>query len=588
MRNFIIIGLLALVVAVPFALRREPPAGDWREGDPVLTIVTPHNEAIRYEFARAFSDWHKSKFGSPVKVDWRNVGGTTEISRYLTSAYSSAFKAWWTNAGHDWSSNAQSDMFRATLPADSPSAALHAAYRNTDDPAAFSSGVDLFFGGGEFDHSAAAAAGFAVPVLGDLPPTLFAEDGIELIPEKLSGETWRTQTVMGNAVSTFGIVYNVDRLKDLGIESPPKSWDDLADFRYFRQVGAADPTKSGSIAKAFEMIVHQKMHDAVAAIGFSNTMIADAESRIAAHQKSLGKDAKPWSVPDDLVSYQSALEQGWLDGIALVQSIGANARYFTDSASKVPIDVSMGDAAIGMAIDFYGRYQAQAARAPDGTERMIYISPVGGTSVSCDPISLLRGAPNRVVAVRFIQFVLSEDGQKLWTYAPGSPGGPERYALRRLPIRRDFYPSTNPVIQKRHEEHKKYAVDDIADPTVNPYALAEDFTYYRRWTGGHFSVMREIVKAMCIDSGDELREAWQRLHANGTPTAEQLKAFHTLPTVTLTGKDAAGNPTQVELPLTWRTAPDIRRNYSALEYMREWTAGFRRAYSTLVTRADDV
>jgi len=32
------------------------------------------------------------------------------------------------------------------------------------------------------------------------------------------------------------------------------------------------------------------------------------------------------------------------------------------------------------------------------------------------------------------------------------------------------------------------------------------------------------------------------------------------------------------VPLTWRTAPDIRRNYDALEYMRQWTAAFRKQY----------
>ena len=36
-------------------------------------------------------------------------------------------------------------------------------------------------------------------------------------PEKLSGETWRTATLFGNVISTFGICYNVDRLRDFTI-----------------------------------------------------------------------------------------------------------------------------------------------------------------------------------------------------------------------------------------------------------------------------------------------------------------------------------------------------------------------------------
>ena len=58
------------------------------------------------------------------------------------------------------------------------------------------------------------------------------------------------------------------------------------------------------------------------------------------------------------VSYQDAIEQGWIDGVRLMQRIGANARYFTDTSTKIPVDVSMGNAAAGLAIDFYGRYQS--------------------------------------------------------------------------------------------------------------------------------------------------------------------------------------------------------------------------------------
>ena len=66
--------------------------------------------------------------------------------------------------------------------------------------------------------------------------------------------------------------------------------------------------------------------------------------------------------------------------VRLIQRIGANARHFTDAASKVTMDVSMGDASVDLAIDFYGRYQAQCSRAPDGGERMVYITPVGGSN----------------------------------------------------------------------------------------------------------------------------------------------------------------------------------------------------------------
>src|SRR5438876_163551 len=85
MRNLIVLFVAAVVVAVPFVLRPKREAGDWRPGDPVLTIVSPNNEAIRYEFEHAFSRWHRQRHGAPVKIEWINVGGATEISRYLVS-----------------------------------------------------------------------------------------------------------------------------------------------------------------------------------------------------------------------------------------------------------------------------------------------------------------------------------------------------------------------------------------------------------------------------------------------------------------------------------------------------------------------
>ena len=69
-KNGLILVALAVVVALPFWFRRAPEAGDWKEGDPVLVVITPDNEAIRHEFAAGFSKWHLEKYGVPVKVDW--------------------------------------------------------------------------------------------------------------------------------------------------------------------------------------------------------------------------------------------------------------------------------------------------------------------------------------------------------------------------------------------------------------------------------------------------------------------------------------------------------------------------------------
>jgi ABC-type Fe3+ transport system substrate-binding protein len=200
---------------------------------------------------------------------------------------------------------------------------------------------------------------------------------------------------------------------------------------------------------------------------------------------------------------------------------------------------------------------------------------VGGSSVSADPISLLRGAPNRELAVRFITFCLGEEGQKLWNYRVGEPGGPRRYALRRLPIRRDFYPGEDPAFEATALAHGVHCSDDLADPSVNPYQLARSFIYRPRWTGAHFGIQRDLVRALCLDSGDELRVAWKRIHENGG-AERQPEAMAWLLKMP-----------QTPVPVTWAsTVTDYAADkIDRLEYLRLWTsemrANYRKAYASV-------
>jgi len=319
---------------------------------------------------------------------------------------------------------------------------------------------------------------------------------------------------------------------------------------YFRELGVSDPTKSGSISKAFEMLIHQQIYKEVMEAGFTREDI---------HQLEQSPEQAPQT-------YHEAISKGWKRGLNVVRLIGANARYFTDSASKVPIDVSMGNAAVGIAIDFYGRYQAETSRGPNGEERMFYTTPIGGSSVSADPVSVLRGAKHRDLAVEFIEFVISEEGQKLWNYRPGTPGGPEKFALRRLPIRRDFYPSEDPDIQAAYEKHAPYTSDPLGDSSVNPYYLAGQFQYIPRWTARRFGIHRYLIRAMAMDAAEELTAAWQAIQAAGGPEVVP-QAMEAL--------------TQLPPGLTWETALDPKYSSSnQMDFMREWILFFRDQYAT--------
>jgi ABC-type Fe3+ transport system substrate-binding protein len=564
MKLLLVILIAALVVALPFLFRRETAVSDWQAGDPELVVVTPHNEAFRQEFARGFSQWHQVKYGRPARVDWRVIGGTTEIMRYLASEYAASSKQYFKAQGQVWPADG-ADVILARKKPEAPAAqALWQAFRTTDDSGKITSRMDVFFGGGVYDHEKAEKQGLTVPAWGEAgPPAGLFEDaaGRVLIPREMNGEVWRGKAFYGSVLSAFGICYNADRLADLGLSQPPAAWDDLADPRYFGQIGLTDPTKSGSVAKAFEMIVHAQCSKVVAAAGFTPEQIRAHEAEIAAAGKGVGE--VPPQVPQ---AYQDALERGWLEGVKLVRRIGANARYFTDSSGRVPVDVGSGAAAAGIAIDFYGRLQTELSAPPGGRPVMSYVTPVGGSSVTADPVSLMRGAPHRELAVRFIEYLLGEEGQKVWNYRVGTPGGPQRFALRRLPIRRDFYPSSDPALQAAFERHRPYLADPLWQPEVDAYRLGESFLYEPRWTGVHFGIQRDLIRAMCMDSGDELKRAWQAILSHGGPAKnpEAMRLLEAMP--------------DRPCPLTWASAITVYAKVPRLDTLREWAAFFREQY----------
>ena len=101
---------------------------------------------------------------------------------------------------------------------------------------------------------------------------------------------------------------------------------------------------------------------------------------------------------------------GWDEGFALLTKIGGNVRGFSAGANAIPTDVVAGQVIYGLAIDFYAYGQIAVV----GADKIQYVVPADGAVVTADPIAILKGAPNLPVAQKFLEFVLSEDAQKLW------------------------------------------------------------------------------------------------------------------------------------------------------------------------------
>lgn len=532
MKRALIVLALVAIVALPFVLRpkRVAPA----KADDTVVIITPHNEAIRFEFGRGFADWYRERTGRTVAIDWRIVGGTSDIARFLEGEYTTAFENHWTRTlGKPWSAEVQAGFQAARLAPDAPAIVreAHAAFRASN----VGCGIDVFFGGGTYDLDRQAAAGRLVSSgLLESKPEWFTD---ETIPREFGGEDYfHPQGLwIGTVLSSYGIIFNRDALRRVGFEREFREWGDLADPRLIGEVGLADPTKSGSVAKAFENIIQQQMQRRLRALeGAPGAgQAAELEAR--------------------------AVREGWLDGLRLVQRIGANARYFTDSSQKPPIDVAAGNCAAGLCIDFYGRQQQEAVRRRDASERIGYVSPPGGSVASVDPVALLRGAPNRAVAVAFIEYTLSLDGQKLWNFQPGTPGGPERFVLRRMPVRKDFY---------AHAEWKPFR----SDPDESPFTQPDPLIYREAWTGRYFREMAFIIRVMCQDTHGELKRAWRAIIAAPEPAKSRalavLQDLHAVDYAQTTGAIRArlGAKDKVEeVRLAKELGEAFRRNYARAE-----------------------
>ncbi|MHC4272838.1 MAG: ABC transporter substrate-binding protein [Planctomycetota bacterium] len=301
--------------------------------------------------------------------------------------------------------------------------------------------ADLFFGGGTWIHEQLTKPPVEISAPVDFDDRwLTAVYGENLIGDARLYDPQKRW--FGTAVSAFGIVYNRDALAEAGVPEP-RLWQDLADPRLVGWVALADPAHSGSITTLFEAILRRR---------------------------------------------------GWAEGWRILRRAGANARSFTTSAIKAPGEVSLGDAAAGLCIDFFGRYEEQAVRVAGDPDRLGYIDPAGETSIDPDPISLLIGAPRPDLARRFIEFCLTENGQALWQFAVGDTIGdglgPHRYELRRMPILRSMY--------ARH-------FDRFVD-RVDPYALATAAHDTRPGVRDNIDV---LMGAIAVDHHDRLRAAWE-------------------------------------------------------------------------------
>ncbi len=177
-----------------------------------LLVISPHGSDIRREFSDAFSAWHQKKYGTPVKVEWPDIGGTSNVLKVLNAAY------------------------------DKGDNSLY----------------DIVFGGGSasFKQLAQQKDSAGNSILVRLPALPIGEhDPIDDIQASLFGNplhgdggVWVAATM-----SRFGISINKDRLTELRL-NPPRTWESLAQPEWLDRLSLADPSKSGSVRTCYEQV----------------------------------------------------------------------------------------------------------------------------------------------------------------------------------------------------------------------------------------------------------------------------------------------------------------------------------------------
>lgn len=312
--------------------------------------------------------------------------------------------------------------------------------------------VDLIFGGGGDIYLDLVRSDLLQPY--PLPDAQLAA-----LPLKIGGYglydaqyRWYGATMAG-----FGIVYN-RRVMELVNLPEPKTWEDLTAPALFSWLGAADPRKSGSAHMPFEII---------------------------------------------LQAY------GWERGWQIITAMGANARGFANTGSQVPKDVTSGEIAYGMAIDFYAWAQINEV----GPEMIGYAMPDNLTIINPDPIAILRGAPNPDAARAFLRYVFTESAQRLWMQKPGTPDGPEKFQLDRFAVLPELYDQIDPV----HTSVR-----------FNPFTWSSTFVYDAEKGSARWSIVNDLIGVFIIDAHKALRMRWKRAIEEGN-TTETLKQLAVMP-----------------------------------------------------------
>ena len=159
----------------------------------------------------------------------------------------------------------------------------------------------------------------------------------------------------GTVLEPYGIVYQPKLLQRLGVQ-PPQDWDDLLNPKLRGQVAQCAPTRSSSSHATYEVILQRDGDD-----------------------------------------------KGW----EFLKRLGANTGMFTARSRDVPSVVAKGEFAVGFAVPSYMAFEDRLA----GFD-LKYVAPKTAW-ITPEPMAILAGSRHPKAAKAFVEFMLSEPGQKV-------------------------------------------------------------------------------------------------------------------------------------------------------------------------------
>ena len=288
----------------------------------------------------------------------------------------------------------------------------------------------------------------------------------------------------GCALSGYGIMWNKEYLKAYKLD-PPKEWSDLTNSIYYSHLAMSSPSRSGTTHLPVEAILQGC---------------------------------------------------GWKKGWALLLQMAGNMSVITERSFGVPQGIASGEFGIGVVVDFFG-LSAVANGQP-----VAFVYPSITPMVPAN-IALIKGGPNLEGAKRFINFTLSQEGQKL-LFSP---------QVSRLPVVPNLY-------------------DQAPAGFLNPFKMSSPIRFDVNLSQQRYDVINALFDWFVTFRLKELKQAWKEIYKAEVRLAKKRDRGQEVAQQQNQLLQAKSLASQLPVEEILVNSPDFNQNWSeaSSQYEQQW------------------